>query len=94
MSALVLEKLLKPSKINIPRAQTGIEAIEFAKNNETIDIILMDIKLPEMDGIEATKKIKLFSPTIPIIAQTAFAMKGDDSESRLRPIYQHSRFTR
>ena len=40
----------------------------------------MDIKLPEMDGIEATKEIKKILPEIPIIAQTAFAMKGDEEK--------------
>jgi CheY-like chemotaxis protein len=40
----------------------------------------MDIKLPELDGIEATKEIKKIHPEIPIIAQTAFAMKGDEEK--------------
>jgi CheY-like chemotaxis protein len=55
----------------------GMSAIEAVKNSDKIDLILMDIKLPEVDGIEATRKIKAINPKIPIIAQTAFAMSGD-----------------
>ncbi len=80
LNYLFLEKLLKPTKIKIHRAQTGIEAIQLSKDKTGIDIILMDIKLPELDGIEATKEIKKIHPEIPIIAQTAFAMKGDEEK--------------
>jgi len=80
LNYLFLEKLLKPSKIKILRAQTGLEAIKFSKSNKEIDVILMDIKLPEMDGVEATKEIRQIIPTTPIIAQTAFAMKGDEEK--------------
>jgi len=80
LNYLFLEKLLAQSKIKIIRAKTGIEAIEYIKNIKSINIILMDIKLPEMDGVAATKAIKKISPKIPIIAQTAFAMKGDKDE--------------
>jgi PAS domain S-box-containing protein len=80
LNYLFLEKLLKPTKIKIHRAQTGIEAIQLSKDKSGIDIILMDIKLPELDGIEATKEIKKIHPEIPIIAQTAFAMKGDEEK--------------
>ena len=78
LNYLFLEKLMKPTQIKIYRAKTGTEAIEISKKQTGIDIILMDIKLPEMDGIEATQKIRKMLPKIPIIAQTAFAMKGDE----------------
>ena len=80
LNYLYLEKLLKFTKIKIVRAKTGIEAVEYIKNNKNTDIILMDIKLPEMDGVTATKEIRKISSEIPIIAQTAFAMKGDKDE--------------
>jgi len=80
LNYLYLEKLLKFTKIKIVRAKTGIEAVEYIKNNKNTDIILMDIKLPEMDGVTATKEIRKISLEIPIIAQTAFAMKGDKDE--------------
>jgi len=77
---LFIEKLLDPTSVEIFRAKTGFEAIEQVKNQSDIKLILMDIKLPEMDGITATKEIKRLKPLIPIIAQTAFAMKGDEED--------------
>ncbi len=79
LNFLFLDKLLNTTGIEVIRAITGIEAINAVKNN-TVDIILMDIKLPEMDGITATREIKKTNPEIPIIAQTAYAMKGDREE--------------
>jgi len=46
-----------------------------------VDLILMDIKMPEMDGLDATKAIKKVDKEIPIIAQTAFAMENDEKMS-------------
>ena len=80
LNYLFLDKLLNSTKIKIIRAKTGFEAIEHIKNNKNINIVLMDIKLPEMDGVTATKEIRKINSKIPIIAQTAFAMKGDKDE--------------
>ena len=52
------------------------EGIEYLRNN-TVDMVLMDIQLPEMNGLEATKIIKSEFPHIPVLVQTAFAMSGD-----------------
>ena len=54
-------------------ATTGFEAIDLAKNNPDTDIILMDSKMPELDGMEAVKKIREFNKKVFIIAQTAYA---------------------
>jgi PAS domain S-box-containing protein len=62
----------------IIRAENGREAIEFIKVNNDIKLVLMDIKIPEIDGLEATHKIKLINPNIPVIAITAYAMTGDE----------------
>ncbi len=72
-----LRESLKRTKIKILRAKTGLEAINIVENTDQIDIILMDIKMPEVNGIEATRYIKHIRPDIPIIAQTAFAMDND-----------------
>ena len=61
----------------ILKAKTGIEAVEACHNNPDIDLILMDVKMPEMDGYEATRLIRQFNNEVIIIAQTAFALTGD-----------------
>jgi CheY-like chemotaxis protein len=72
-----LEMVLNKTKANIVWARDGIEAVEKCKEVEP-DLILMDIKMPNMDGLEATRQIKISHPEIPIIAQTAFAMENDE----------------
>ena len=78
----LLEELLSELNINIIRAFNGIEAVEICKN-QLVDLILMDIKMPKMDGYKATKLIKEFLPKIPIIAQTAYAM-NEEKEKALK----------
>jgi CheY-like chemotaxis protein len=58
-------------------AATGPEAVEACKNNPDLDLILMDIKMPEMNGNDATSLIRQFNKTVIIIAQTAYAELGD-----------------
>ncbi len=58
-------------------AKTGKEAVEHCRKNIDIDLILMDIKMPEMDGYEATRKIREFNKDVIIIAQTAYALTED-----------------
>lgn len=58
-------------------AKTGIEAIELCKTNPDIAIILMDVRMPEMNGYEATRKIREFNKDVFILAQTAYAQTGD-----------------
>jgi PAS domain S-box-containing protein len=72
----LLEALIKKTGAKILWAKNGSEAVKFAFN-EKIDLIFMDIKMPDMDGYEATKHIKRMDPAIPIIAQTAFAFSNE-----------------
>ncbi len=74
---IYLETALVRTNIQIIRANNGKEAVEAAKLNPGIDLILMDVKMPEMNGLEATRSIKSFRKDIPVIAQTAFAMDED-----------------
>ena len=59
------------------RASDGREAVELCKSNPGIDLVLMDIQMPEMNGLMATEEIKKFNPDIPIIAQTANAINEE-----------------
>ena len=78
---LYIEALLKRLKIEIIWAKTGNEAISACYENPKIDLVLMDILLPEINGYEATRQIKKFRPELPIIAETAFAMYGDSEKA-------------
>lgn len=79
-SNYLLLKALLGKKYQLYRAHNGIEAIDLFKS-ESPDIILMDIKMPEMDGLEATEIIRELSLEIPIIALTAFAFDTDKKEA-------------
>jgi PAS domain S-box-containing protein len=83
---MVLEILLE-EKIKLPctiiHAKNGLEAVELCKNIPEIDLVLMDIKMPKMDGHEATKRIKEFRPNLPIIAQTAFSSPEEKEKALL-----------
>jgi two-component system sensor histidine kinase EvgS len=72
-----MEELLKPMKIKTLHAWNGAEAVEMVKNNTEISLVLMDIKMPEMDGLTATQLIKKIKPHLPVIAQTAYESRED-----------------
>ncbi len=64
-------------KVNILWAKDGVEAVNLCREHPEIDLVLMDIQMPEMDGYEATRHIKEFRPKLPIIAQTAYVMPNE-----------------
>jgi PAS domain S-box-containing protein len=74
---LYLKRTLADTGINTLSARSGIEAIEIVKNMPGIDVVLLDMQMPEMNGIEATKEIRKIRKDIPIIAQTAFIFEDD-----------------
>ncbi len=71
MNYFIIEKFIKRDDIKIFRALNGKEAVDICKT-KSIDLVLMDIKMPVMDGFEATGLIKKFKPDLTIIAQTAY----------------------
>lgn len=75
-----LNAILLPNNINILQANNGIAAYEMVLNNN-IDIVLMDIQLPLMNGNDTTRKIKQQYPNLPIIIQTAYAMPDEKQKS-------------
>ena len=76
LNYIFIKEILHSHKIRLIRAMNGKEAVDISKT-EKIDLILMDIKMPIMDGLEATKRIRAFNEKIPIIAQTAFTTDAD-----------------
>lgn len=76
-----LKKALERTGANLIHACDGKEAIELFSENKKIDLILMDIMMPEMNGFDATSEIKKIKNEVPIIAQTALAMEGDDKRA-------------
>ena len=72
-----LEGVFRKTKAKIYHADNGLKAVELCKKHLDIDIVLMDIQLPELSGLDATKMIKSIRKELPIIAQTANAMSED-----------------
>jgi len=76
-SKIYLNKILKKTGALLLNAGDGREAIEIASSQPDIDVILMDIQLPVMDGYTSAKKIRELGLDIKIIAQTAYGLSGD-----------------
>jgi len=74
---IYLNRILTDTGVSILTARSGFEAIEIIKANPDIDVVLLDMQMPEMNGIEATKEIRKIRKNIPIIAQTAFIFEDD-----------------
>lgn len=77
ISGLLLTIGVKTFGKEVLKVRNGVEAVETCLNNPDIDLVLMDIKMPELDGYEATRQIRQFNTDVVIIAQTAYALMGD-----------------
>lgn len=74
---ILISEILEDAGAEVIRAENGKMAIDIFQSSPKVDLILMDIKMPEMNGIEATKRIKEIDKNIPIIALTAYAFSDD-----------------
>jgi CheY-like chemotaxis protein len=79
---LYIKAVLSKLNATIFWAKSGVEAIEICERENSIDLVFMDLQMPEMNGYEATQILKKKFPNLPIVAQTAFAM-SDDREKAL-----------
>lgn len=76
-NAYLLKAYLAKTKATIIEVRNGKQAVELCASDLTIDLVLMDIRLPEMNGYNATKLIKSANRKLPVIAQTAYALESD-----------------
>lgn len=77
---LLLRELLKHTGVGIEHAKTGKEVLRIMNQKEKPDLILMDIKMPELNGLEAVMSLRRNGFDLPVIAQTAFAMSEDEEK--------------
>jgi len=70
----VIKACLKSKNYDLIHAKNGAEAVRIYESNKDIALVLMDIQMPVMDGITATRKIRQLDKSVPVIAQTAYAM--------------------
>jgi PAS domain S-box-containing protein len=80
-SDYLITAILNAINCEISHVKNGVEAIKACRNNPDFDLVLMDIRLPDLDGYEATRQIRQFNTELIIIAQTAFAMEGDHEKA-------------
>lgn len=76
-----LQEVFHSHNLRITRAVNGTETVEVVNKTSDIDLILMDIQMPQLDGLSATKIIRKKNTTVPIIAQTAYAFTSDRIKS-------------
>jgi signal transduction histidine kinase/ActR/RegA family two-component response regulator len=74
---LYIKEIFRGTGAEILHALNGKEAVEMCQNNDRIGIVLIDIKMPVMNGYEAIKKIREVRPDLPIVAQTAYALSNE-----------------
>lgn len=81
VSEFLIYLTVKMFASEILKAQTGVETVEICRENPDLDLILMDIRMPDLDGYDATKNIRQFNKDVIIIAQTAYGLAGDKEKA-------------
>lgn len=69
---ILIEKFLTMPNLTLVRARNGVEAVRYCESSQPVDLVLMDLKMPEMNGYEATSIIRRLLPDLSVIAQTAY----------------------
>ena len=82
LNYLLLQELLSRYNLNLLHAWNGNEAVEVFRKEKQIDLILMDLKMPIMNGLDATKQIKQLNASVPIVAQTAYSTSEDQDNAK------------
>jgi hypothetical protein len=82
---IYLKTILKPLVSEIIHCKNGTDVVEECRNNPDINLVLMDIRMPGLNGFEAAREIRRFNKNVHIIAQTAFALAGT-KEKQLKPV--------
>ena len=83
VSRMLISMVIKKFCKEIMTVETGLDALEVCRNNPDLDLIIMDVKMPEMDGYEATKKIREFNTDVIIIIQSAYALSGEKENANV-----------
>ncbi len=78
---ILIQEFLSITQIRIDVSKNGKNALERIEADEKFDLVLMDIKMPIMNGLEATIRIKKINPELPIIAQTAYALSEEREQA-------------
>ncbi len=80
-SMMLLRAMLKPTGAKILEATDGQDALEVFESNPDTDMVLMDLRMPRMDGFEATRAIKAKQADLPVVALTAYTLEADREKS-------------
>lgn len=81
VSRIYFKVALEKAQADVIIAGDGREAVRLFQENEQIDLVLMDLNMPGLNGFEATKMIKALRPNVPVIAQSAYVMAGEELDS-------------
>lgn len=78
---MLVNRVMKIRNYTVLRAKNGQEAVDICRENDQIQLVIMDLKMPKLDGFQARKEIRVFKPYLPIIAHTAYSSEEVNSDA-------------